>query len=371
MESRLVRSLRERAAAATDPVQAAVFEAQIAICHAPQGEFDEAEAIVRRIRERFGGERPSAEALAWASLAEAVTRFYQHPGPQAADRLLRAQALGRMLPPTELQPLCAAWLAHVEFNANRMERMVGHAGEALRLAQPDHHSALARVSLVVADAYHFAGRFDLAKGWYAAVHSHAVAEGDDAMLSALMHNRATLRTNLVRLASAFGRDIAMDVKSAQMDTESTQNFDVAIGTRSLSTLLPLVQAQLFMVGGRYQDAIRLFGISLDENRSDNLPRREACFYAERGWCHLRLGQTEAALADANAAASRIALVTDSDDLAVAHARIAEIFSARGESERCAEHRAAALHYLEQYESERRDLLALLERGLVSSESQSN
>ena len=31
--------------------------------------------------------------------------------------------------------------------------------EALRLAQPDHHAALARVSLVVADAFHFAGRW--------------------------------------------------------------------------------------------------------------------------------------------------------------------------------------------------------------------
>jgi ubiquinone biosynthesis monooxygenase Coq7 len=47
-----------------------------------------------------------------------------------------------------------------------------HAAQALRLAQPTHHATLARVSLDIADALHFAGRIDLAKPWYAAVRDH-------------------------------------------------------------------------------------------------------------------------------------------------------------------------------------------------------
>lgn len=359
MDSRLLKSLRQRSDAATDPVRAAVLNAQVAICHSRQGEHERAEALVRAIRERFGGDRPNAEALAWASLAEAVDRFFQHPGPQATDRLLRAQALGRMLPPTEVQPLCAAWLAHVEFNASRMERMVSHAVEALRLAQPDHHAALARVSLVVADAYHFAGRFDLAKGWYAAVHSHAVADGDDAMISALLHNRATLRTNQVRIADAFGESHLDEPRSAAMEAESTRNFDTAIGTRSLGTFLPLVEAQLLLASGNFGGAAQLMGIALEEDRPDNLLRRKASFFADRAWCYLRLGNEARALADVESAGRYLNDTTDVDDLAVTHARIGRVLEAVGRPEDAARHKEVALRNLAAFKHAQQHLLKLL------------
>jgi hypothetical protein len=57
--------------------------------------------------------------------------------------------------------------------------------------------------LVIADAFHYAGRFDLAKPWYAAAREHALVEGDDAMISAMLHGVAALRANQVRLANAF------------------------------------------------------------------------------------------------------------------------------------------------------------------------
>jgi len=130
------------------------------------------------------------------------------PGPKALDRLRRAHALSRAMNHPVLVPLCAAWLVHIEFNANRMEPMLQYAVQALQLAQPTHHAARARVSLVIADAVHFAGRFDLAKDWCAAVRHHALAEGDDAMISAMLHDVAALRANWVRLSDVFNEPMA-------------------------------------------------------------------------------------------------------------------------------------------------------------------
>ena len=202
MASRLLARLDAQIAAAATPQQAACARAQQAIYRARQGRYDLAEAGVRAIRAEFDS-RPDAEVTAWVSLCEALIRFYRHPGPEALDRLRRAHALARATSHPVLQPLCAAWLAHMEFNANRMPQMVEYAGEALRLAQPDHHAAWARLCLVIADAFHFAGRFDLARDWYAAVREHALAEGDDAMISAMLHNVATFRANRVRIADTF------------------------------------------------------------------------------------------------------------------------------------------------------------------------
>ncbi len=343
MASRLLAQLASRIAAARDPVQAACLRAQRGIYLARQGKHEPAQAIVDAIRSEFGA-RPDAEVTAWVSLVEALIHFYSQPGPKALDRLKRAYALSRAMNHPELVPLCAAWLAHLEFNANRMQPMLQYASQALRLAQPEHHAALARVSLVIADAFHYAGRFDLAKPWYAKVRDHALAEGDDAMISAMLHNVAALRANQVRLADIFQEPQPEEAKRALLEAESTRNYDLGIGTLSLTLLLPLVRAQLYMVQGEYKEAIELFSATLDNDNVENLERREATFFAERAWCLVQLGDVSAAEADVEAACKRAGWPADADDVAATHARLAEVLTRLGRSPEAVEHKVLSIEF---------------------------
>jgi tetratricopeptide (TPR) repeat protein len=328
MASRLLTQLAARIAAARDPVEAACLRAQRGIYLARQGKHDEAEAIVKAIRDEFGT-RPNAEVTAWISLVEAVSHFYSQPGPKALDRLRRAHALSRAMNHPVLVPLCAAWLAHIEFNGNRMEAMLQHAVEALRLAQPSHHAALARVSLVVADAFHFAGRFDLAKPWYAAVREHALAEGDDAMISAMLHNVAAFRASKTRLTDSFGAADMEEAARAMMEAESTGNFDVGIGTASLSWFIPLLRAQLLTVEGRYGEAIELFSKNLASAERQGVARLLVSIFADSAWCKFKEGLSEAALEDAHSCVRVAGDDCDPDDLAASLARVATIFETNG------------------------------------------
>ncbi len=343
MASRLLTQLAARIAAARDPVEAACLRAQRGIYLARQGKHREAQAIVDAIRDEFGA-RPNAEVTAWISLVEALIHFYSQPGPKALDRLRRAHALSRAMNHPVLVPLCAAWLAHIEFNANRMEPMLQYAVEALRLAQPEHHAALARVSLVVADAFHYAGRFDLAKSWYAAVREHALADGDDAMISAMLHNVAAFRANEVRLADAFGAPVPAEARRALMETESTENYDIGIGTLSMALLIPLMKAQLLASDGSYGEALAIFDDVLERDSPENLDRRKACFYADRAWCHFRLAHPELALADVERACERAGNPADPDDVASMHARVAEILKHLGQPKRAALHKKESIEF---------------------------
>ncbi len=365
MSSRLLSQLAARIAAARDPVEAACLRAQRGIYLARQGKHHEAEAIVSAIRDEFG-KQPNAEVTAWISLVEALIHFYSQPGPKALDRLRRAHALSRAMNHPVLVPLCAAWLAHIEFNANRMEPMLQYAVEALRLAQPAHHAALARVSLVIADAFHFAGRFDLAKDWYAAVRQHALAEGDDAMISAMLHNVAAFRANEVRLADAFGSPIPLEAKRALMEAESTKNYDIGIGTLSFALLIPLMRAQLLATCDRFKEALEIFVEVLESNSPENLERRKACFYADRAWCNLRISDTRAALLDVDEACKRAEEPADADDLAATHARVAEIMKQLGHDQKAATHKAVALQYRAQHLAAQTELLQRLQSGLTGS-----
>jgi tetratricopeptide (TPR) repeat protein len=364
MASRLLTQLASRIAAARDPVEAACLRAQRGIYLARQGKHVEAQAIVDAIRGEFG-DRPNAEVTAWISLVEALIHFYSQPGPKALDRLRRAHALSRAMNHPVLVPLCAAWLAHIEFNANRMEPMLQYAIEALRLAQPDNHAALARVSLVIADAFHYAGRFDLAKSWYAAVRQHALAEGDDAMISAMLHNVAALRANHVRFADAFHEHRPDEAKLALLELESTKNYDLGIGTLSLALLIPLVRAQLSMVHGLFAEAVQLYSETLDKQNTENLERREACFYAERAWCYWRLGKFAEAHADVDAAVERLGTQADPDDVASTHARIAEILMEVGEKERSALHRTESIEFRQRHVNGQTELLDQLQSAHLS------
>ena len=363
MASRLLAQLASRIAAARDPVEAACLRAQRGIYLARQGKYEHAQATVDAIRSEFGA-RPDAQVTAWVSLVEALIHFYSQPGPRARDRLQRAQVLSRAMNHPVLVPLCAAWLAHVEFNDNRMQPMLQQVREALQRAQPDHHAALARVSLVVADALHFAGRFDLAKPWYAKVREHALAEGDDAMISAMLHNVAALRTNQVRLADAFGESLHAEGGRAFMELESTANYDTGIGTLSLGSFLPLLRAQLLVSQGRFAEAVPLFSGTLDHERLENLARREACFFADRAWCHLKLGEPALALSDVERACALDDVPADLDDMASTHARISAVLSGLNQPERAAVHQQSATELLRKHVQSQAVLLQQLQEALA-------
>jgi tetratricopeptide (TPR) repeat protein len=365
MPSRLLTQLAARIAATADPVEAACLRAQRSIYLARQGKRDEAEAIVRAIRDEFG-RAPSAVVTAWISLAEALNHFYSNPGPQAMDRLKRADALSRAMNHPVLVPLCAAWLAHMEFNANHMEAMLQHAGEALRLAQPVHHAALARVSLVIADAFHFAGRFDLAKEWYAAVRDHALAEGDDAMISAMLHNIATFRANNVRLSDAFGAKDTGLAARAMLEAESTKNFDIGIGTTSLSLFVPLLRAQLLTIEGRYADALELFEGNLGDAETQGMARLLTSFHADCAWCNVNLGKAEESRRNIEKAVALAGNRCDPDDLATSYARIAMVLQALGQAKEATEYELLSFQYLGLHTTSQVTLLGLLLESLPNT-----
>jgi tetratricopeptide (TPR) repeat protein len=362
MASRLLAQLAARISATRDPVEAACLRAQRGVYLARQGKYSEAQSIVDAIRAEFGA-RPNAEVTAWISLVEAVSHFYSQPGPKALDRLRRAHALSRAIDHPLLVPLCAAWLAHVEFNANRMEPMLQYAVEALRLARPEHHAALARVSLVIADAFHYAGRFDLAKPWYAAVREHALADGDDAMISAMLHNVAAFRANEVRLADAFGIPIPIEARRALMETESTRNYDIGIGTLSMALLIPLMKAQLLATDGRFSEALEIFNDVLERDSPENLERRKACFLADRAWCHFQLNHVELAIADVERACERSGAPADFDDVASTHARVSEILRLLGQQQRSLAHKQQSIEFRRLHQAAQVELLAQLQSAL--------
>jgi len=329
--SRLLARLDAAIAQAISPFDQACLQAERAALRARQGHIDEAREIVRGLQPALvAGPRRRSHAptlAAWLLIAEGLIEHYSALLPSARDKLARAHEIATLSQLLQLQALTAAWLAHMDYVRNDTASMLVHVRRALTLAAPGNHAARARANLVAAQAYHFAGRFDLAQPWYQRAHHHASDDGDETTLSALMHNMAWLRGSQAREAQLFGSPDEAQVRIAELGADSIGRFDAGIGTASLASLVPMLRALLMVLRADHAGALALYEEHLDGARRDGLSRLEPCFLADMAWCQVQLGRHDAALASARAVTASVDANCEIDDRAVALQRVAAVFEA--------------------------------------------
>jgi len=376
--SRLLAKLDAAIASAGHPIEARCLRAERAGLLARQGQLEASRAAIDELTAQLAW-APNPTLRAWLALAEGLHGYYSALGRAAQEHIEQAWRLARdssAMP--RLHALAAAWLANMAFANDDMPRMAALVREALDTAAPEHHAARARAALVAGYAYHFAAAGARAQPWYEASRRHAIAEGDETQLSALMHNQAWMRASQARLALLFdttdadcsfehglaASPAAADaVAQALMGAESIGHYDAGIGTASLGSLVPMLRAQVLTAQGRWPEALALFESHFEAARGDGLERLLPCLLADRAWCEWQVGQTRKARALVAAAEQALQQHCDTDDRAMAQARLAQVCSALGNGGTAQRQREAAerdhLLHLEQ----QRRIAALLDQAL--------
>lgn len=357
MDSRLLATLNLQASKTRDPVVWARAVCRAASHFARHGRSKDALTSIGLVRAQFGKEL-HPEVASWLMLAEGVLHFFQWQTYEAYDRIRRAYGLAIALKTTSAIPSCAAWMAHIEFNEGVYDKMCLHLKESLESAATDDHQARARASLVMADAFHLAGEYQLARPWYARVRQHAAAEGDEATLSAMLYNVAAFRAANVRLADTFGLDApGSEAHRTSMEASSSANYDFAIGTSGLSFLTPILRGLVLTIGKKYLDAINVLA-TIDDRE---LPKKTiAPILVDRAWCNLNIGNFDTAWALAIRALDSLESTSDHDDMAYVESRYSQIAEKIGQLAEAESHRDRALSFLALHQEFQRDLLAKLQ-----------
>jgi tetratricopeptide (TPR) repeat protein len=284
--------------------------------------------------------------------------FFQWQTYEAYDRIRRAYGLAIALKTTSAIPSCAAWMAHIEFNEGAYDKMVTHLQESLKNAALDDYQARARASLVMADAFHLSGEYQLARPWYEKVRQHAASEGDEATLSAMLYNVAAFRAANVRLADTFGLEISgSEAHRVSMESSSSLNYDYAIGTNGLGFLTPILRGLVLTISQKYTEAIDVLA-TIDDTA---IPKRTiAPILADRAWCNLNIGNIDKAWILAERAVESIESTSDADDAAYVESRVSQIAEKIGRPADAASHRARSLAFLTVHQDFQRSLLSKLQ-----------
>jgi hypothetical protein len=285
-----------------------------------QGDTNNAQQAISEVRSEFGsGLTP--ETAAWLMLTEGILSFYSAGADMGIARMRGAYAIAAAMEKCSARPTCAAWLALYFLNTRRFDELAAFLAESLKLADLDDHQARARASLVLADGFHFGGRFDLARRWYDQARHHASKEGDESAISAMLHNIAAFRTSNLKLADALGAQLVDEAKHASMEAASAAAYDRAIGTKSFDQFVPHITAQVYMLEKRYEEAY----LVLAKIDVTGLPLRvHAVHYADLATCAQHLGLLDRLDELVQSAENALKLQMDGDDVVYANCRLASI-----------------------------------------------
>lgn len=346
------------------PSEADCLRAERAGLVARQGQIAEARSIIAELQAKYS-QNPHPKVNAWILLAEGLTSHFSDMAEKAHDKIRRAHAVSAAARDLRLHALASAWLAQMDYNAYDLDAMGRHVAEALQLADADHHSARARVYLVIALAYHFGGCFEAAQPWYAKSRLHASAEGDEAMLSAIMYNMAGLLADQARHAVMTGRGDAAMLRRAELSFQSATNLDALLGIVSLDAIVPLHRARVCTLQSQWAEAISLYEAHFSGGLVQGLDRMRASLGADLAWCRLQLGQTEQGREEALAAQIAVSRDRDANDRAAAHHRLAQVFDRLGQADVAARHREQAAADWQMHEREQALAVAAIEKAVAS------
>jgi tetratricopeptide (TPR) repeat protein len=372
MKSRLLSRLDDAIAAARDPIQGACLGAERAALLARMGRFDEAAGEIGALRARAAG-APSPALAVWLCLADGMVEHFRHGSPAARDRIQRAYALAAAARLRPLIALSAAWLAHTDYACGDRTGLARHVAEALQEAQPDHHAARARASLVAAQGYHWAGRADRAQAWYRRAHEHATAEGDDTTIGALLKHRAWISGDQARMASIFGAEpLAVDdaaLRNAQLGAESAEHFERHAGHAACSSPRRCLRVQLLVAQARYGEALGALQQELAASADEGEGGEQPSLHADLAWCLSHLGRADEALTHARRAdawllkGGEAQVGGDAQASAAVHGRLRQAYTALGCADKAAVHAERAQVQLDAWRSEQARLAALLDSAL--------
>ncbi len=337
LPSKRLRRL-EAAMAARDihPVEKACLRAERAGHLAQQGHFAAAQAEINGIHADFD-RRPNPAVSVWLNLAEGFVAFFSSLSAVARDKMKRAHALSGASQLTQLQALSAAWLAHTDYVALDPDAMAAHLRQALALASANNHPARGRACLTLATALNFAGRGDEAQAWFARAREHATADGDEVTQISVISNIAWHHGAQALHASVFGGDVQAQARHAMAGAISIDSFDQWAGTTSLDNWAPMLRAVALSTQDEPAQALALYEAHFSGAKDQGMGRLSANFLADMAWCRWRIGDSEGARKEVQAALSSLGVSSFADDLAVAHGRLAQVLRALGDAEAALDH----------------------------------
>lgn len=283
-----------------------------------------------------------ARLSGWIMFAEGLIEHAEtYDLPKSRDRVIRAHLVGQAANDPTLAGTAAAWLAHFDFFQGRYTESADYLEKAFAWSRIVDSEARSRACMVLGSAFSFAGDQLNAKKWMSAARFHAVESGDIAMQNSILFNSSALHVSSLSLTDCFAAVDPAELNFAAMSAQSASNLNHALGISNQPSMIPVQRAEILTIQKRWQEAMELLDIHIEQIHSQGQSKWAAKYIAHRAWCKSNLGDLRGSRLDVDMALENIDSKLDPDDLCVVHFRVAGALEACGDSTAAGRHRELA------------------------------
>jgi tetratricopeptide (TPR) repeat protein len=298
--SKLLRELDSEISRSADDGARGVLLARKAGYLARIGKFDEAQSIITDLRAALSDGR-SPRASIWIMLAEGLLHTFRDMSDAGADRFMRAQALANATKDRSLIAATSAWRAFAQSERSEFKGMVRSLDDALANCDNADHEVLARVYMILGNAYMSVGERLLAHDLYMYSRHHALECGDQATIDGVIYNKAAFAIAWLRAQTCLGGTDQEHQRQLRLELASAKTYQQMIGVDALSNFVYLWEARLQLVADEFEAAAVSLGSVRSMKPFAKYNYDVSLIDLETAYCLHRAGKGEDALALAKTA----------------------------------------------------------------------
>ena len=296
----------------TEVSQRAELVAKRAAYLARTGRFDDARKDIAQVREIFGDGR-SGRVMALVMLAEGLALHFEQLSSGAIDRVTRAQLIATAIGDQELIAITSAWRGHLEFEESAFAPAINSIGQALLSASDDDHATRARCAIVLFNAFALCGDTTSSQRWFLRGRDHALKEGDQASLDALLHSRAAFGVARIWIQQCEGSATETSLGRARIELESARNLQALAHIEAHSNYIKLCDARLAMVEGQFRGAAGILADLIGQGPFPHGHFSPDFASLALAFCQCKFGDLDAALSTFKDAKREALVELDVDD----------------------------------------------------------
>lgn len=244
--SQLLKRLEVKLNESKDPIAIGELKVRKACYLARTGYFDESKRLIAELRLDFGSGQ-HARISTWIMLAEGLVEFFTCPGYAAKDRIARSELIAVAVGDAELAAIACAWKALVEFEFSNFDAMALSMRRAFDFATPENHEAQSRIAIILSDCFYLCGDRESGQFWFMTSREHALRDGDQATIDALLYSKAAFSTASLRAQRCFGSLDRDQVELVRLEVASSFNFQQLAEILSVNHLIMLSRARILLL----------------------------------------------------------------------------------------------------------------------------
>jgi tetratricopeptide (TPR) repeat protein len=293
--SRLLQRLADQLATERDEYVRGELIALQAAYLARVGDFAAARERIATVRATFFDGR-SGRVTALVMIAEALLAHFESLSPGARDRAMRAQLLGDVMRDPQIIALSSAWRAHIEFEFSSFDVAALALKKALAVINDRDHSAWSRCCIVLFNALSFVGDRERAQAWFLRGHQHAVADGDQASIDALLQSKASYNVAQAWVGRCLSKDSEKLLQVARAEVASARNLQLLVRVQAHEDYIELAECNLCLLEGRYSDALEWLTKLEGSGPFPAGHFTDSVGQVMSAYCQLKLGRLDSAVA---------------------------------------------------------------------------